>query len=91
MELVRKNGKEGCLESLKMASIMATNPENTLQVMYERKGNEFLCIVKKYGAKTNPEEAVTLSAKEYVDGFQKCVKEGWLFTFFKDKRVITWR
>lgn len=91
MELIRKNGKDACLLSLKMASVMATNPGNTLQVMYERRGDSFLCIVKKYGAKTKAEEAITLSPKEYVDGFQKCVDEGWLFNFFKDKRVITWK
>ena len=91
MELINAKGKELCLMSLKMASIMATNPDNTLQVMYQRVGDEFLCIVKKYGSKTNPDEAITVSPEEYVKGFKKCVKEHWFFNFFKDNKIITWR
>ena len=67
------------------------NPDNTLQVMYQRVGDEFLCIVKKYGSKTNPDEAITVSPEEYVKGFKKCVKEHWFFNFFKDNKIITWR
>lgn len=91
MEVTRTKGKELCLKSLKMASVMATNPDNTLQVLYERKDNTFLCIVKKYGAKTNPEEAIILSPKEYVDGFKKCVNEHWFFTMFEERKVISWK
>ena len=91
MEMVHCKGKDGCLKSLKMASIMATNPENTLQVMYQRDGDEFLCIVKKYGSKTNPDEAIRISPQEYIKGFQKCVKEHWFFNFFQDNKIITWK
>ncbi len=90
MELVHKKGKELCLMSLDRASVLATNPDNTLQVMYQRIGDEFLCIVKKYGSKTNPDEAIRISPKEYVDGFVKCVKENWFFNFFKTNKIITW-
>ena len=89
MEFFHGLGKELCLQSLDMASVVVTNPQKTLQVLYERDGNEFLCILKQYGAKTNSEEAIRLSPKEYVDNFRKCVKEKWVFLFFKETKAIT--
>ena len=87
MEFFHGLGKELCLQSLDMASVVVTNPQKTLQVLYERDGNEFLCILKQYGAKTNSEEAIRLSPKEYVDNFRKCVKEKWVFQFFKETKA----
>lgn len=89
MELFHATGKESCLQSLKMASVVATNPQKTLQVLYERDGDEFLCILKQYGAKTNPEEAIRLSPKEYVDNYKKCFKENWFFLFLEETKAIT--
>lgn len=88
---MKAKGKELCLMSLKMASVMATSPDNTLQVMYERDGNMFRCIVKKYGSKTHPDEAILLTPEQYINGFKRCVKEHWFFNFFKERRIITWR
>lgn len=89
MERIHGKGKELCLKSLDMASVVATNPQKTLQVLFERDGNEFLCILKQYGAKTNEEEAIRLSPKEYVINFKKCVKEDWFFHFFRETKAIT--
>ena len=89
MERIYGKGKELCLKSLDMASVVATNPQKTLQVLFERDGNEFLCILKQYGAKTNSEEAIRLSPKEYVDNYKKCFKENWFFLFLEETKAIT--
>ena len=89
MEFIHGSGKEFCLKSLDMASVVATNPQKTLQVLFERDGNEFLCILKQYETKINSEEAIRLSPKEYVDNFRKCYKEDWFFHFFEETKVIT--
>jgi hypothetical protein len=91
MEMVRCTGKEAYLKSIRQASVMATNKDNTLQVLWERDGDAILCIVKKYGSKTNPEEAIRLSISEYRNAFKKCLNEKWLFQFFNSRRIITWR
>ena len=37
---------------------MFTKPDNSLQVLFERSDDKFLCIVKKYGTATNADEAI---------------------------------
>ena len=91
MEIRTMKGKEGFLLSLKQSSIMFTNPDNTLQALFERDGDNFLCIIKKYGSKTIANEAISLTLEEYRKSFGKCWKEHWFFNFFKDKKIITWR
>jgi hypothetical protein len=91
MIIVTMKGKDAFLLSLKRSSLMFTKPDNSLQVLFERDGDKFLCIVKKYGVKTNPEEAIALTFDEYKKSFGRCWKEQWFFNFFKDKKIITWR
>jgi len=91
MELITCTAKEAYFDSIRQASVMATNPDNTVQVLWQRDGNEFLCIVKKYGSKTIADEALRISIPEYRNAFKKCMKEDWFFNFFKDNKIITWR
>lgn len=91
MKLVTLKGKDAFLLSLKQASIMFTSPDNTLQALFERDGDNFLCIIKKYGSKTVGDEAITLSFDEYKKNFGKCWTEHWFYNFFSEKKIITWR
>jgi len=91
MELVTLKGRDAFLLSLKKASIMFTNPENTLQALFERDGDNFLCVIKKYGSKTVSDEALTLTFDEYKKNFGKCIRENWFLNLFTDKKIITWR
>lgn len=91
MELVTMRGREAFTLSLKQGSLMFTKPDNSLQVLFEKDGDKFLCVVKKYGAKTNAEEAIVLTFDEYKKSFGRCWTEQWFFNFFADKKIITWR
>lgn len=91
MEVVTMKGKEAFLLSLRQGSLMFTKPDNSLQVLFERQGDKFLCVVKKYGVKTNADEAIALTLQEYKKSFGRCWKEQWFFNFFKDKKIITWK
>ena len=91
MKICKNTAKEIFLRSLKCASVLITNPENTLQVMYEKDGNNWLRIVKKYGAKTTKDEAIRVNYDEYKAGFKKCVAGKWLFHTFKERHIITWK
>ena len=91
MELVTMRGREAFTLSLKQGSLMFTKPDNSLQVLFEKDGDKFLCVVKKYGAKTNAEEAIVPTFDEYKKSFGRCWTEQWFFNFFADKKIITWR
>ena len=91
IKLVTIPGKERFMISLKQASIQFTNPENTLQVLYEKEDDHWLCIIKKFGTKTNKTEAIKLNFDEYKAGFKKCVNGHWFFQTFQNKHIITWR
>lgn len=89
MKLVKMKGKDAFLLSLKKSSIMFTKPDNSLQVLFERSDDKFLCIVKKYGTATNADEAIELTFEEYKKSFGKCWKEHWFFNIYSDKKIIT--
>ena len=89
MKQVVLKGKDAFLLSLKKSSIMFINLSNTLQALFEKKGDNFLCIIKKYGTITFPEEAISLSLEEYKNSFGKCIKEHWFFSLFTNKKIIT--
>ena len=89
MKEITLKGKEAFLLSLEKSSIMFTNPSKTLQALFERNGDNFFCIIKKYGTDTIPGEAIVLSLEEYKNSFGKCWKEHWYFNFFNEKKIIS--
>ena len=91
MDIKVVKGREAFALSLKRASVMFTNPDNTLQALFERDGDNFLCIIKKYGSKTVPGEAISLTLNEYAKSFGKCIEEKWFLNLFSQKKIITWR
>jgi len=91
MQIMRLKGRDAFALSLSQASIMFTNPDNTLQALFERDGDNFLCIVKKYGSKTIPDEAISLTFDEFKKSFGKCFTEKWFLSLFKKSRIISWK
>ena len=82
-------GKEAFLLSLKKSSVMFTNPDKTLQALFEREGEKFLCLIKKYGSVTNPKEAISINIDEYKKSFKNCINEKWFLYCFTNEKIIT--
>ena len=87
-KILRTTGKESFLHSLNQAGLIVTL-DNGIQVLYQRDGDEFLCLIHKKGDRLNKDEAVRLSYDEYKAHYLKHIKSHALFHHFKDRKVIT--
>ena len=72
-------------EMLKKNNIDLKISDAALDLEFEFEGN-FV-----FSHRSKESKFILDGPKEYVDGFQRCVNEGWLFNFFKDNKIITWK
>ena len=97
MKKVRQKGVEDCCHAIEGQSVAIVNQERTMAALYEKKDIKgkkvadytFLCIIKKLGEKTNIDEAIEISIKEFIDTFKNYVKKEWLFITYKETKIIT--
>lgn len=87
-KIIKMTGRESFLHSLTQAGLIVTL-DNDIQVLYQRDGNEFLCLIHKSGTPLNKDEAIRLTYNEYKAHFLKHLKEGAEIHHFKDRKVIT--
>ena len=77
MEKKQMIEKDLCLQAVNHSSIALVNPDQTIDVLYERRhkndGYPFLCLLNKIGETTHTEDALMISIKSFCEGFHKSV------------------
>lgn len=87
-KIIKMTGKESFLHSLTQAGLIVTVSDE-LQILYQRDGDEFLCLIHKCGTPLNKDEAIRLSYDEYKAHFLRHLKAKAQFHHFGDRKVIT--
>lgn len=72
-----------------MLSVIATNPDNTMSVIYQKTDSGYLCLIKKTGMERIDDKPISVPYDSFEKVIGKCASEKWFFQLFKKTNVIT--
>jgi hypothetical protein len=71
-----------------MLSVIATNPDNTMSVIYQKTDSGYLCLIKKTGMQVE-DKPIAVPSDSFEKVMNRCASEKWFFQLFKKTGVIT--
>jgi len=91
MEIKKGNEEKIMKLACAVKSVIATNKDHTLSVVYQKKDNFYLCVIRKTGSDRRiKEEPIQVTNEEFKNVIHNCFKDNYFFQFYNKTNVLTW-